>query len=63
MCINVLLKIYLSLIFLIISFTVISRLRKTVKQVNKNETTDNTEEITNKVAELKLNIEGLANRH
>ena len=38
----------------IVSFFVISRLRKTVKQVNKNYTYDNTEEITKKVKEILL---------
>ena len=46
----------------IISFTVISRLRKTVKQVNKNETTDNTEEITNKVKEILLSSKSALDR-
>ena len=36
----------------IISFFIISRLRKTVKTVNKNEVSDNTEEITKKVKEI-----------
>ncbi|MBO5349258.1 MAG: hypothetical protein J6A89_05525 [Clostridia bacterium] len=39
----------------IISFFVISRLRRTVKEVNKNETYDNTEEITKKVKEILTN--------
>ena len=46
----------------IISFTVISRLRKTVKQVNKNETVDNTEEITNKVKEILLGSKSALDR-
>lgn len=37
-----------------VSFTVISKLRSTVKQVNKNEMADNTEEITKKVREILL---------
>jgi len=46
----------------VISFTVISRLRKTVKQVNKNETVDNTEEITNKVKEILLSSKSALDR-
>ena len=46
----------------IISFTVISRLRKTVKQVNKDDTTDNTEEITNKVKEILLSSKSALDR-
>ena len=46
----------------IISFTVISRLRKTVKQVNKNETIDNTEEITSKVKEILLSSKSALDR-
>ena len=45
-----------------ISFTVISRLRKTVKQVNKNETADNTEEITKKVREILLGSKSILDR-
>ncbi len=39
----------------IISFFVISKIRKTVKVVNKEDTSDNTEEITKKVKEILLN--------
>lgn len=46
----------------VISFTVIARLRKTVKQVNKNETVDNTEEITNKVKEILLSSKSALDR-
>ena len=46
----------------IISFTVISRLRKTVKQVDKNQTCDNTEEITNKVKEILLSSKSALDR-
>ena len=46
----------------IISFTVISRLRKTVKQVDKNQTCDNTEEITNKVKEILLGSKSALDR-
>lgn len=46
----------------IISFTVISKLRKTVKQVNKNETEDNTEEITKKVKEILLGSKSILDR-
>lgn len=42
------------LIDTVVSYTVISRLRKTVKQVNNNKTSDNTEEITKKVKEILL---------
>ena len=50
------------LIIFIMSFTVISRLRKTVKEVNKNETTDNTEEITSKVKEILLSSKSALDR-
>lgn len=46
----------------VISFTVISRLRKTVKQVNKDESADNTEEITNKVREILLGSKSILDR-
>ena len=46
----------------IISFSVISKIRKTVKQVNKNETQDNTEEITKKVKDILLGSKSVLDR-
>lgn len=52
----------LFLIDCFVSLTVISRLRKTVKKVNKEDAVDNTEEITKKVREILLGSKSALDR-